>query len=298
MKRKAGVRPFANGIGEILTDIRMASKTDTSRWWLDGNGENWWNRKDCYDCDLLYYVEQGRFQLKVDDVPYIISPGQLVYIPGGKALEYTILEDAPLVKYYIHFYALIGKCRPITGFGPENFLTVTDDRLLQDLETLCCSDPSGETSLFRLHGALMNILQAFFDGNSRRVVAEESDPIAASLAYINGHYREKLSVEFLANHTGFSRDYYSKKFTARYGCSPATYITNLRIRQARYLLTETQMPVAQIADAVGISDSNYFSRLFNRSVGLYPRKYRFMYQIGRPDGSKEPAEDSPSTSLF
>lgn len=297
MQQQAATRPFAGGINEIQTDIRMASKTDTSRWWLNRNGDNWWNRKDRYDCDLLYYVEQGHFQLKVNDVSYIISPGQLVYIPGGAALEYTILEDAPLVKYYVHFYALIGKCRPITSFGPENFLTVTDDRLLQDLDTLCCSNPE-EANLFRLHGALMNILQVFFSRDSCKIIADEGDSIATSFAYINAHYREKLSVELLAKQAGFSRDYYGKKFTARYGCAPAEYITNLRIRHARYLLTDTQMTIAQVAEAVGIGDSNYFSRLFNRTVGLYPRKYRFMYQIGQLEATKERAEASAPASIL
>lgn len=298
MNQTGNKLPFANRTSEMQIDVCMASKTGRNRWWLDRNGGNWWNREDRYDCDILYYVTQGRFQLKVDGIPYIISPNQLVYIPGGTALEYTILEDAPLVKYYVHFHILIGKCRPVSHFGPENFITLTDSTLLQDFETLCCGDFSKETDLFRLHGALMHILQAFFDHYPVGLAVETGDAVSASFAYINAHYREKLSVEDLAKQTGFSRDYYSKKFSARYGCSPATYITNLRIQQARFLLTDTHLPVAQVAEAVGISDSNYFSRLFNRMVGLYPRRYRYMYQIGRPDGDKEPTEDSPSTSPY
>jgi len=282
---------------ELHVDIRIAGKTDESRWWLDKCGNNWWNRKDCYDFDVLYYVERGKFQLKVDNIPYILSAGQIAYIPAGKALEYAVLEDAPLVKYYIHFYAKMSGCQPIISFGPENILTIPDKHLLENLQLLCSGFTETQAGLFRLHGALMQVLGDFFQHYSGAVKVDSNDTIAAAFAYITEHYREKISVEQLAKQSGFSRDYFSKKFAERYGCSPTKCLTNLRIRQARYLLTETQLPVSQVAVAVGIGDNNYFSRLFKQLVGLYPQKYRYMYRAGRLEATKERAEASVPVSV-
>jgi AraC family transcriptional activator of pobA len=44
--------------------------------------------------------------------------------------------------------------------------------------------------------------------------------------------------------------------------------------EARVLLTETDLPVAEVARRVGIHDPGYFSRLFGRAHGTSPRDWR------------------------
>jgi AraC-like DNA-binding protein len=44
--------------------------------------------------------------------------------------------------------------------------------------------------------------------------------------------------------------------------------------EARTLLEETDLPVAEVARRVGVSDPGYFSRLFSRIHGISPRKWR------------------------
>ena len=52
------------------------------------------------------------------------------------------------------------------------------------------------------------------------------------------------------------------------------YLTDVRIRKARTLLKKTDMKVYEICAAVGYTDTNYFSRLFERSTGLKPSAFR------------------------
>ena len=54
-----------------------------------------------------------------------------------------------------------------------------------------------------------------------------------------------------------------------------------RLETARQLLRDTDLPVAEVADRVGIADYNYFSRLFHRENGMPPRAYR---QAARENG--------------
>ena len=55
------------------------------------------------------------------------------------------------------------------------------------------------------------------------------------------------------------------------------WIIERRMAEARKLLAETDLPVAEVARRVGVSDPGYFSRLFGRAHGTSPRKWR-----GRP----------------
>ena len=52
------------------------------------------------------------------------------------------------------------------------------------------------------------------------------------------------------------------------------YIQYCRLEYAKKLLKNTEDTIAQISEQCGISDFNYFSRLFKRQYGVSPREYR------------------------
>ena len=54
----------------------------------------------------------------------------------------------------------------------------------------------------------------------------------------------------------------------------------LRLRRAEQLLTETDLPIAEIAQRAGFSDVFYFSKVFHREKGCTPRDYRREYVPG------------------
>ena len=58
------------------------------------------------------------------------------------------------------------------------------------------------------------------------------------------------------------------------GCSPIQYLIKLRISRAEELLTDTTIPIGEIAGKCGFSDSNYFCKTFHRHTGMSPRQFR------------------------
>ncbi len=98
--------------------------------------------------------------------------------------------------------------------------------------------------------------------------------LAISLAYINKHYPEHITIEMLANHMHMSVRNYSRIFHKAYGMSPNSYIIQLRIQHAYALLRNPDLTISEIAYLCGFQDSNYFSRQFKRSAGLTPTHYR------------------------
>lgn len=92
---------------------------------------------------------------------------------------------------------------------------------------------------------------------------------------------ESLSVVEMAAAARLSRSFFSRAFSASFGCSPHAYVMDRRIVRAKALMQEGDEPLAQIAVACGLSDQAHLSRLFRRHAGMTPSAWRRRAQVGR-----------------
>ncbi|MBN2223095.1 MAG: helix-turn-helix transcriptional regulator [Deltaproteobacteria bacterium] len=65
-----------------------------------------------------------------------------------------------------------------------------------------------------------------------------------------------------------------REFHSRVGKSIGTYVRELRINLAERLLTQTALPVTQIAFRCGYEDSSHFSRVFKTLTKSSPLRWR------------------------
>ena len=74
---------------------------------------------------------------------------------------------------------------------------------------------------------------------------------------------------------GVNASYLSSQFNREVGKSLPEYVSEKRIAEAKRLLRgRTQLPIGQIAAAVGFSDVNYFTKVFKKKAGQTPSAYR------------------------
>ena len=92
--------------------------------------------------------------------------------------------------------------------------------------------------------------------------------------YIDQHFKEALSLEQLADKVHMNKYYLSHIFKEEYGVSPINYMFTRRIVESKYLLTETDLSLSQIAQLLGFSSPSYFSQAFRRTEGVSPVDYR------------------------
>ena len=97
------------------------------------------------------------------------------------------------------------------------------------------------------------------------------------LEFIRTHLSEDLSLEALAQQTGFSAYHFARLFRRVMDVSPHQFVLRQRIEYAQRLLRETNLPLAQIAQACGFSDQSHLTLVFTQQLGCTPRTYR---QIG------------------
>lgn len=95
-----------------------------------------------------------------------------------------------------------------------------------------------------------------------------------SVGYIRANLHLPITVSELCKIVGVSQPYLYKVFSQSLGMSPKRYISMCKLSEAKRLLCETKLYVAEVAAAVGFTDSLAFSRFFSQNVGMAPTAYR------------------------
>jgi AraC-like DNA-binding protein len=83
-----------------------------------------------------------------------------------------------------------------------------------------------------------------------------------------------LSLRDVAREVGMTPGHLTTVVRRRTGRTVQEWIIERRMAEARSLLAETDLPVAEVARRVGVPDPGYFSRLFSRRHGASPREWR------------------------
>lgn len=126
---------------------------------------------------------------------------------------------------------------------------------------------------------IMHINDVIFTDYVTRVHAANTNPqissaIRTCVDYINLHIREKISVEVLADLTGYSEYYLTKKFKKEMGISLNQYIQQEKLNLAKTLLGTEQMTITDIAELLHFCSQSYFTTAFTKQFGISPSQYR------------------------
>jgi len=92
--------------------------------------------------------------------------------------------------------------------------------------------------------------------------------------YIQEHYSENLSLDFLSKVFFMNPYYISQLFSKKTNKTYLDYVTEVRIQKAKELLLNTDMMIYEIAQKVGYNNAKYFSRVFEKVEGCNPSVYR------------------------
>ena len=93
-------------------------------------------------------------------------------------------------------------------------------------------------------------------------------------AYTQANLHRAFGIEEFARKQGLSRSHYSHRFRAATGLSPATFVLETRLAEARGLLRETGAPLKESAERTGFADANHFCKAFRRVYHLSPGAFR------------------------
>ena len=92
--------------------------------------------------------------------------------------------------------------------------------------------------------------------------------------YVNGHYREPLTLSVLAKAIGVSPGRLSHVFSEKIGQSFPAYLAQIRLSYAETMLLDTDLSVTQVGEEAGFESQRSFFRIFRQHHGTSPMEYR------------------------
>lgn len=92
--------------------------------------------------------------------------------------------------------------------------------------------------------------------------------------YIEANLSNEITLTDLATLAGVSSTYFGRAFRESTGVASHQYMIRRRVQRAKELLARRELPIAEIALAVGFADQSHMTRHFRRIVGTTPWRFR------------------------
>lgn len=140
--------------------------------------------------------------------------------------------------------------------------------------------------------AVKNLLEVFLIGVMRELDAQSDDTPSFVLKedfdefvskqvieYLSKNIRRRITVEELCESLNYTRSYLFRQFKSVTGKSIMSYFTELKIKEAKKLLRDTEMSVTAIAQDLAFDTPNYFTKTFKRLTGYTPLEYKKMRRM-------------------
>lgn len=217
----------------------------------------------CVDCDRRAILRCG-----CSDKVYFyrchagICEAVLPILSDGKPMAYLLfgqfLDSSPMEEQWIHTRSCIqwypGAMEELRPYF-ETFRQYSHQEIAAYVEVL-----KALTSYIYLSGMIHS--------------AEYSDLQRLEL-YLDQHYTEKLSLASISRDLSIGRTklcLLAKELSGGYTLSHL--ITQRRVQAAKTMLIQSNLPISSVGEAVGVSDYNYFSKVFRAATGVSPSVYR------------------------
>ena len=220
----------------------------------------------------------------------VLDPVQLSDIDGGVGVLFdpaALGEDgrSPWPTWRTHpllFPFLHGQSGGLLRLDMPKTLQSQWDSSIRSIEAELTGRQDGYQQAALAHLTLLLIDLARLAGDVVGDLRRSGEPVLADVfAVIDRRHCETLSLRDVADEVGLTPGHLTTVVRRRTGRTVQDWIIERRMTEARKLLTESDIPISEVARRVGIPDPGYFSRLFRRTHGTSPRSWRDYIGLAR-----------------
>lgn len=240
-------------------------------------GVHFFTKRKNYPSYLLLYTYDGVGKLEYDETEYPLEKDcgflidcrkEHVYYTAGTHWDLSILHfnghSADIL--FQQFYQ---DQTPI-------FQTSRTSAYQQNLENLLLS--CQDVSRFREFDTSLLLEKLILEIIKEKYKDDQNVPeyIIYLKKYMENHFDSPLSLDELSAFTNISKYHLAREFKRYTGFTINEYLIALRLERAKFLLSNTGLPLGQISQTVGFSNYSNFYKLFCRDCGISPSEYRGM----------------------
>ena len=237
----------------------------------------------------LLYVQEGEYEIYSESGNFILYPGEVSLIPTGKVHAiralcatghyWSISFSMDLIQLSdSHFFqqAFVAPLKSGTLQIPQKFTDRTGltQNALDALHQII--DGTQNQQFLGLLAFFLEIMPLCKQNSQHRDLHRSHDATAACIRYMEANYSSRITLEELAEYVHLHPNYLCAVFKRNSGQSVFQYLNTLRVHKARSLLNKG-MSISQVAEHVGFTDMDHFSRTFKQITGISPSAYKKAY---------------------
>lgn len=234
-----------------------------------------------HDLYEFYYLKNGTASYLVNDKIYNLIKGDIVIIPPN-TLHKTVFSKAQKrerILFYLDKKFITGDDGTKDIF-PESYLffhSTEHSRENMIFEDLLKESKSFNNEIY-IKSLICELLILLQRSEQKNYVCSESrdfpEVVLKVMEYIASNYTLEVSLNKIATEFFVNPSYLSRIFKQSTGFSFCSYLNQYRIKEANKLLTETNMPITEIAFVCGFNSTNNFCKSYKKIMNTSPGAYR------------------------
>lgn len=237
---------------------------------------------------VIIQLEESEVKLHRGDI-LIVWPGELHEIKNNLCGQLAAIQFSPQVlNERIEFasaYHLFRKKHLICFDSDKNWGKPMQTYLNEALQIRKKKAAFWEVELLTKLYAFFVFYGRYVNECIEKEIIQETETISSVTRerihsmcfYIEQNCQKNLTLESVAEVSGFSRFYFSRVFKQITSYSFVEYLNIQRIQHAAELLSDISQPITDIAFKVGFNSISSFNRAFKNQIGYSPRQYRSFF---------------------
>lgn len=204
--------------------------------------------------------EEALRALEDHDIQVVITDIRMPVMDGLELAMKIREKHSGILTVILSGYAEFEYARTAIQHGVTDYL----------LKPVSAEDLAG--TLATLRTRLQEMYELPDEAAASRLGAKES--VHKAIRYMQDHYMEDIDIGTLADSLGFHSAYLTRLFNRYVGETPLKYLTGIRIEEAKKLLRDSSLSIADVGERVGYPDQFHFSKTFRKATGMNPSAFR------------------------
>lgn len=243
--------------------------------------------KGCSDNILIYCVD-GKGSFSIGTAQHQVGPNEFFIIPAtDQHVQYSSSPADPWTIYWVHFTGSklpdLNDSLSICSFLAPKTIPFDEHKIkLWNIMYNSLENGYSAENLIYANLTLYYFIANFLFPKKNTELVSVSNPELTDkiIDYMKANLAKKLTVEDLAVEFSYSVSHFQNLFRKKTGISAIDYFIQLKLQKACQLLALSDLRIKVIASGIGYSDPYYFSRIFNKVMGMSPVAYRKINKIG------------------